>query len=461
MAAKLKVDQVESVDGSTNIILNNSVTMATNKTLPAPSLTGNLPAISGANLTALNATNLGSGTVPTARLGSGTASNSVFLRGDGSWQAAGSTSASDLTSGTLPMARLSGTLPALAATNLTAIPAANITGTLPAISGANLTGVNAVNGGRKNLIINGAMQVAQRSTSAVAQANDSNEGYATLDRYSLEFGNSAGGTITTSKDSESPTGFGSSYKLDVTTADTSLEATHLIFFAQCIEAQTLRSCGWDYTSASSYLTLSFWVKNSKTGIYCVAFNTYDTARQYTAEYTISSANTWEKKTITIPGNSALTFNDDNGQGLEIHFMLAVSSGRYGSAGSWTSGNAWGTSNQVNFLDSTSNVGYWTGVQLELGSVATDFEHRSYGEELALCQRYYYKYSGEQNIHGCTYNATKYIGCAFFPVPMRANPTVGDLSGSYGTIEGIVKSNLYFVKTSNNAYLTTYSANAEL
>ena len=179
MAAKLKVDELESVDGSTNLILNNSVTMASGKTLPAASLTGNLPAISaanltaipagnltgtvadarisaltaskltgalpaisaanltaipaanitgtlpaisGVNLTALNATNLGSGTVPTARLGSGTASNSVFLRGDGSWQTAGSTSASDLTSGTLPMARLSGTLPALNGSALTDIP---------------------------------------------------------------------------------------------------------------------------------------------------------------------------------------------------------------------------------------------------------------------------------------------------------------------------------------------------
>jgi hypothetical protein len=139
MASKIKTDQVETLDGTGNITLNNSVTMAANQTLPAPSLTGTLPAISGVNLTALNATNLGSGTIPTARLGSGTANTTVFLRGDGSWQVAGSTSASDLSSGTLPMARLSGTLPALAATNLTAIPAANITGTLPAISGASLT----------------------------------------------------------------------------------------------------------------------------------------------------------------------------------------------------------------------------------------------------------------------------------------------------------------------------------
>jgi len=310
------------------------------------------------------------------------------------------------------------------AANLTAIPAAQITGALPAISGASLTNLPSKG---KNLIINGAMQVAQRSTSAVAQANDSNEGYATLDRYSLEFGNNAGGTITTSKDSESPTGFGSSYKLDVTTADTSVDTNHLVFFAQCIEAQTLRSCGWDYTSASSYLTLSFWVKNSKTGIYCVAFNTYDTSRQYTAEYTISQANTWEKKTITIPGNSAITFNDDNGAGLRVHFMLANASGRYGSAGSWTSGNAWGTSNQVNFLDSTSNVGYWTGVQLEVGSVATDFEYRSYGEELALCQRYYYQYmptfdaSPLAQAHLDT--ATQAVGVFYYPTTMRAAPTI--------------------------------------
>ena len=118
---------------------------ASGDTILASLLDGALPAISGASLTALNATNLGSGTVPTARLGSGTANTTVFLRGDGSWQVAGSSSASDLTSGTLPMARLSGTLPALNASALTAIPAANITGTLPAISGVNLTALTATN----------------------------------------------------------------------------------------------------------------------------------------------------------------------------------------------------------------------------------------------------------------------------------------------------------------------------
>ena len=265
------------------------------------------------------------------------------------------------------------------------LDATKLSGNLPAINGASLTNLPSKG---KNLVINGAMQVAQRSTGTVAQANDSNEGYATLDRYSLEFGNSAGGTITTSQDTESPTGFGTSYKLNVTTADTSVDTNHIVFVRHSIEAQNMRQSGWDYTSSSSNITLSFWVKNSKTGIYCASVFLSDSgSRMYTTEYTVSQANTWEKKTITIPGDSNLVFNNDTGEGLAIYFMLANASGRQGVAGAWGT-NRYGTSNQVNFLDSTSNVAYITGVQLEVGSVATDFEHRSYGEELALCQRYY-------------------------------------------------------------------------
>jgi len=97
---------------------------------------------------------------------------------------------------------------------------------------------------------------------------------------------------------------------------------------------------------------------------------------YTAEYTVSSADTWEKKTIVIPGESNLVFNEDTGSGLELLFMLANASGRYGAAGSWTTGNHYGTSNQVNFLDSTSNIMYLTGVKLEIGDTATDYVHKS-------------------------------------------------------------------------------------
>ena len=313
-----------------------------------------------------------------------------------------------------------------------------LTATSFAGSGANLTSLPAqkVN---PNLIINGAMQVAQRSTSTVAQANNSNEGFATLDRWSLQFGTNAGGTITTSQDTESPTGFGTSYKLDVTTAATA-SGNELVYFTQVIESQDLRTSGWEYTSASSDITLSFWVKNSKTGIYCIATINSDSGKMYTAEYTVSSANTWEKKTITIPGHANLVFNNDNGYGLTLYFILDNASGRYGTAGSWQSANLYGTSNQVNFLDSTSNVMYLTGVKLEIGDTATDFVHRSYAEELHLCQRYFQShYTG---IRGAKGNGSAMIGFSLdLPCAMRAAATC-TITGTCSTYSNsaVVQSN---------------------
>ncbi len=200
------------------------------------------------------------------------------------------------------------------------LASSKLTGALPAISGASLTSLpdQKIN---PNLIINGAMQVAQRNSGTVAQANSSNEGYATLDRFALQFGNNAGGTITTSQSTTSPDGFGTSYKLDVTSADTSVGDTELVYVQNVIEAQDMANSGWDYTDSSSKITLSFWVRNSKTGTYCVAFQNYDGGdRMYTAEYTVSTADTWEKKTVTIPGNSNLSFNLDNGAGLAVYFI---------------------------------------------------------------------------------------------------------------------------------------------
>jgi len=310
-----------------------------------------------------------------------------------------------------------------------------LTATSFAGSGANLTGITAPN---PNIIINGAMQVAQRSASStVAQANDSNEGYATLDRWSLQFGNNAGGTITTSQDTESPAGFGTSYKLDVTTADASISGNEIVYASQTIEAQNMRNSGWEYTSTSSDITLSFWVRSSKTGTYCVILVALDTSYMYTAEYTVSSADTWEKKTITVPGHASLVFNNDTGAGLQVGFMLGNASGRYGTAGSWATGNHWGTSNQVNFLDSTSNVMYLTGVKLEVGDTATDYIHRSYAEELRLCQRYYQRYGSpktfvttasagwqDATIWGwCLPLDTDDVGTHhILPVEMRTSPT---------------------------------------
>ena len=313
---------------------------------------------------------------------------------------------------------------------LSKIDVANmVTGAVPVANGGTALTSGFVNGRTNNqmapIIINGDMAVAQRSSSTVAQADDSNEGYATVDRFAIRFGNSAGGTITTSRDTTTPTGFGQSIKLNVTNADTSVGSTHIVDLRQVIEAQVIRNSGWNYTSSSSYLTLSFQIRSSKTGTYCVYFQTNDgTTYMYTAEYTISSADTWEQKVITVPGNSNLTFNNDNGIGLRVAWVLAVGSGRSGSAGSWTSGNAFGTSNQVNFLDSTDNVAYVTGVQLEVGQFTSStlpaFQHESFADNLARCQRYFQAFHprGSGKAFGST---TAYLQVPFLK-PMRSTPS---------------------------------------
>jgi hypothetical protein len=303
-----------------------------------------------------------------------------------------------------------------------------LTGATPVANGGTALTSGFANGRTNNqmapLIVNGDMAVAQRNTGTVAQADGSNEGYATVDRMQTTFGNSAGGTITTSRDTTAPTGFGQSMKFDVTSADTSLDSTHIVYTEHTLEAQVIRNSGWNYTSSSSYLTLSFQIRSSKTGTYCVYLQTNDgTAYQYTQEYTISSADTWEQKVLTFPGNSNLTFNNDNGKGLIVAWVWAVGSGRYGSAGSWTTSNAYGTSNQVNFLDNTSNVAYITGVQLEVGqftsSTLPPFQHESFGDNLKRCQRYFQE---SQTWSGGVVNSSSgYVNVTFFEI-MRGTPS---------------------------------------
>jgi len=267
------------------------------------------------------------------------------------------------------------------------------------LGGNNVAGISSINsgqvGGRRNLIINGAMQLAQRATSA-SVTDGTNEGYQTLDRWRFVFANNAGGACIISRDTDVPSGYGfsNSYKVDVTTADTSIASGHHIIFHQKIEAQDLRNSGWNYTSSSSYLTLSFWVKSNKTGTYCIDANAVDVGGnfKFVKEYTIDSASTWEYKTIKIPGNSSLVINNDANPGMEIEWNLQTASDRANATdNTWhTSDGSRCTSNQVNFFDSTDNNFWITGVQLEVGDTATTFEHRSYGEELNLCLRYFEK-----------------------------------------------------------------------
>ena len=375
--------------------------------------------------------------------------------------------------------------------NLTALPAANLTGTLPAISGANLTGIAAtdnvrtgildvagistfrntmnvgaavtisesgidavglgitiksINGsqlsGRRRININGDMRVAQRGTSAATQDGSGNEGYMTLDRWYILYSSSAGGAATMSQDTEVPTDyswgrFSKSLKMDVTTADTSVDTNHAITLQYRMEAQDIRNSGWDYTNPNSILSVSFWAKSVKAGTYCVAVNSQDMDpnKDFIVEYTLV-ANTWKHVEMEIPGDSSLVIDDNTGSGLNFLWALVTGSGRQGTAGAWTavSGETkYGTSNQVNFYDSTDNNFYLTGVQIEVGK-PTVFEHRTFGDELALCQRYYYRLEndGSTTCHLGTmqyYSDNDFFGFLMsLPVEMRAIPTA-TLSGS--------------------------------
>jgi hypothetical protein len=303
---------------------------------------------------------------------------------------------------------------------------------------------NYIGAGRRNLIINGAMQVAQRGTS-VSVSDGTNEGYQSLDRFSFTFGNNAGGACTISQDTTVPSGqgFSNSYKVAVTTADTNISSTHQIYFRQSIEAQDIRNSGWDYTGSTgstgnSKLTVSFWARSSKAGIYCLCLRNNDASGNmyYVKEYTLE-ADTWKRVICSVPSNPSLVFSNNNDTGLEVNWSLQTGTNRDNATdGAWnTADTSRATSNQVNFFDSTSNVFYLTGVQLEVGSVATPFEHRSYGEELALCQRYYYQTpSGSASTQKIYWEGYSEAGSfahldIFFPTEMRAAPSC-TVSGTF-------------------------------
>ena len=277
--------------------------------------------------------------------------------------------------------------------------------------------------GRKNLIINGAMQVAQRGTSFTGITS----GQYFLDRYRVDVGTL--GTYTISQDSNAPDGFANSLKVDCTTADASPAAGDSLLFYQRIEAQDLQ--GLKYGSASAEtLTLSFWVKSNKTGTGQVNWRVQDSNRNIAGTYTIDAADTWEKKTITVVGDTSGSINDDNGWGIQLEWWLD-------SGSTYTSGavpTAWEALNNADrnaggtlaIGDNAANYWQITGIQLEVGSTATDFEHRSYGEELALCQRYFQRWGTlDVNVLGLagqciSSSAAYFVGQTI--IPMRTIPT---------------------------------------
>jgi len=298
--------------------------------------------------------------------------------------------------------------------------------------------------GNRNLIINGAMNVAQRGTSAVAAGAGT---YPSIDRFKAWQGTD--GAFTVEQSTTAPAGFTTSFKAQVTTADTSLAAAQYAQLSHQIEAQNLQHLEYG-TNGAKTLTLSFHVRSSKTGSYSITLYKDDTTRYlFSKSYTIDSANTWEKKTITITPDSNIkasggSIANDNGIGFYVFWNLAAGTNFDDATdNAWSSNTShFNTNSQVNWMDNTSNNFYLTGVQLEVGDVATPFEHEGFGTTLRKCQRYYAKSWSQGSAvttnagvigAACVGNANRAFGNVFWPVTMRAAPTVTWYSGSAGTV----------------------------
>lgn len=294
----------------------------------------------------------------------------------------------------------------------------------------NGTTPNAYNTVGKNLIINGAMQIAQRGTSFT---NPSQSSYS-IDRFKL-FRNT-GATFNISQVTSSPAGFSNSVRIDVTATDDPLTTNdYLTPFVQGIEGYNLTGLKYGTVDAEK-LTLSFWVRSNKTGTYIAELQS--TTGQTSQSYTIDSADTWEKKTVTFAADTSNSITADNSGQLYLYFYVAAGPDYQSTSlqTTWSSASTGRATGQVNLLDSTSNYLELTGVQLELGESATEFEHRPYGTELQLCQRYYELHSPVDvnsviwSSYGATYNYVTW----HFKVPKRTTPS---LSGSYmGTVDNL-------------------------
>ena len=273
--------------------------------------------------------------------------------------------------------------------------------------------------GDKNILINGAMTVSQRATSVSSYSSDA---FCTVDRFKVRVGSL--GVYTVSQATDAPSGFKYSLKLDCTTADASPASSDFLFLLQAIEGQDLQQLKKGTANAES-LTLSFWVKSNKTGTGQVNLRDNDNDRLVGKTYTISSANTWEYKTVTFPPDTTGAITSDNTAGISLEIWLDSGSDYEGGAvpTSWearsqTDRNAGGN---LNIGSSTANEFLITGIQLQVGDVATPFEHESFGETLQKCQRYYQLVDGGVGkVTGLNSNVQMMVKAAF---DMRATPSL--------------------------------------
>ena len=298
-----------------------------------------------------------------------------------------------------------------------------------AVSRINEAGLNVNQYGNRNVIINGAMKVAQRGT----QTNSTNA-YTACDRWEFIEGGSS--VITSSQDSDSPQGFANSLKLDVTTASGTPSSGDYAIVRTKLEGQDLQNLLYG-TSSAKQITISFSVKSPKAGTHYVELIHNSAGAMNSIAYTVNSANTWENKVVTFDGYQTTALNNDANSGLLIYFWLMAgsnyTSGTH-SSNTWHTTNANRAAGQVNAMDNTANNFYLTGVQLEVGNTATDSEHRTFGDELARCQRYYQRWTAndaaDSICSGPMISDTAFLGEYFFRETMRAEPTLGYSSGDF-------------------------------
>jgi hypothetical protein len=321
-----------------------------------------------------------------------------------------------------------------------------------ALSKVNPNFVNVSQYGRRNIIINGAMQVAQRGTS-----NTTDGGYC-VDRFKNQLG---GGARTFEQETLSSStdatvwnlGFRNAVKITNTTAG-STSTTDYTELNYWIEAQDIANSGWNYLDENSYLTLSFWVKSSVAADYLLWARCEDnTALKITQSFTVSSANTWEKIILKIKGNSGLIFNNDSGAGLRLGVFVYEGTNYTDGSPENTWQNGTPNSPSSTWSTTTNATFHVTGVQLEVGDTATPFEHRSFAEELQLCKRYYQRYGGDDTFEHLPFYVMGNSTVANFnwglPVEMRTVPSLstagtwsiqGPFGGSVYTVGGFALAN---------------------
>jgi len=275
--------------------------------------------------------------------------------------------------------------------------------------------------GTRNLIINGDMRIDQRNAgSSVTITTDTY----TLDRWAAVQSQSSKYSV--QQDTDAPNNSTNGLKVTSLSAYT-VGASENFFVYQPIEGLNIASLGWGTANAKT-VTLSFWVKSSLTGTFGGALRNSNDTRSYPFEYSISSANTWEQKSVTISGDTAGTWLTTNGVGIKLGFGLGVGTTRSGTAGSWASANYRSSTGATSVVGTSGATWQVSLVQLEVGDTATPFEHRPYDVELNRCLRYYFKhaYDGSNTIYGVGHCRSNYMrGVLHLPIPMRTNPTMSN------------------------------------